>query len=102
SLPALPLASTARTHRYAVAPPVVGPVTVQGALPVLETPVAIDSHGPVGPLRDSMRSTPVTPPSASVAFHCSVRGDPTGRLSPPVGVTSWTTGSTRSPSRTLP
>src|SRR5438552_13377776 len=99
-MPLFPAASLAVTRRMALF--VVGPVTSQLNVPVLATPVAMLVYGPPTPLRDSSRSTPVTPRYGSEAFHVRLMLVPMTFTSPPLGEVTVQNGSLMSPMLSLP
>src|SRR6187399_3749649 len=64
-------------------------------------PVAIGSNGPSTPLRDSSRSTLVTP-TLSEALQVRLAFEPVSRISPPLGEVTVTVGARRSTDETSP
>src|SRR6185436_14255975 len=64
-------------------------------------PVAIGSNGPSTPLRDSSRSTLVTP-TLSEALHVRLAFEPVSRISPPLGEVTVTLGGNWSIDETSP
>ena len=89
SSPDSPAASRASTSSTAL--PLGGPVTVHAQLPVFATADAMRSNGPAAPLRESSRSTPLTP-RLSRAFHSSMVLEPETRFWPPFGASTVTSG----------
>src|SRR5262245_66591361 len=99
-MPLFAAASLAVTRRMALL--VAGPVTVQANEPLLGTPVAMVVYGPPTPVRDSSRSTPVTPRYRSEAFQVRLMLVPMTLTSPPFGDVTVHSGSVMSPRLSLP
>src|SRR5439155_17620928 len=72
-----------------------GPVTIHSEVPSFGSPVAIDSHGPPGPLRDKKRSMDDTPSIPPTAVQEILAGMPTISCSPPLGAPRCAVGPSR-------